>query len=89
MATPHTGAFRPTHFEIVMINLGMAEYLVGPHAGGTIRALENPKEQQTPFGWAERLFYHCDSLKSMRNVSTSPELKRRRLSWFECVVLNE
>ncbi|KAI7882592.1 hypothetical protein K492DRAFT_235954 [Lichtheimia hyalospora FSU 10163] len=77
MATPHTGAFRPTHFEIVMINLGMAEYLVGPHAGSTIRALENSKEQQSPVGWAERLFYHCDSLKSMRNVSTSSDLKKQ------------
>ncbi|KAI8090817.1 hypothetical protein BDF21DRAFT_412239 [Thamnidium elegans] len=71
MATPHTGSFRPVHYEIVMKHLGMAEHLIGSD------------DQQEPTDsdpansseWARRLLHHCDTIDNMKNVNIFGELK--------------
>ncbi|KAI9321568.1 hypothetical protein BX666DRAFT_2023684 [Dichotomocladium elegans] len=78
MATPHTGTFRPSHFEIIMVNLGMHDFLVGANAEITIKNLlitNGPSFLQ----WAERLFYHCDSLKNIENAPALSDSEKNRL----------
>lgn len=75
MATPHTGSFRPVHYEIVMKHLGMAEHLIGSD------------DQQVPIDpdpantseWARRLLHHCDTIGNMKNVNIFGELKEGKV----------
>ena len=59
MASPHTGNFRPAHFEQVMKFLSMEEYL--------------PKVDQTVTSsliddWCQRLFHHCETTASIQET---------------------
>ncbi|KAI8636905.1 hypothetical protein BD408DRAFT_425387 [Parasitella parasitica] len=69
MATPHTGSFRPVHYEIVMKHLGMSKYLLGNHSQPSNMDNENSSE------WARRLLHHCDTINNMKNVNIFTELK--------------
>ncbi|CEP17686.1 hypothetical protein [Parasitella parasitica] len=68
MATPHTGSFRPVHYEIVMKHLGMSKHLLGDHSHPSNVANENSSE------WARRLLHHCDTIKNMKNINAFAEL---------------
>lgn len=65
MASPHTGAFRPTHYEIAMAGLGMSSYLINSQHKNSDLATIHP---DNTLGWAERLFYHCDGLGAMKTT---------------------
>lgn len=71
MATPHTGSFRPVHYEIVMKQLGMTEYLLASdgHSSSSVFDSKNTSE------WARRLLHHCDTVGNMKNVNLFGELK--------------
>ncbi|KAI9495515.1 hypothetical protein BDB00DRAFT_927415 [Zychaea mexicana] len=75
VATPHTGSFRPAHYEIVMANLGMAGHLIGSHAENAAKAIQK-RDDGDQLAWARRLFHHCASIESMRNVSALKESKK-------------
>ncbi|KAF7726030.1 Serine/threonine-protein kinase smg1 [Apophysomyces ossiformis] len=66
MSTPHTGTFRPVHYEIVMRHLGMSEYLITPSTDN--QQPSTLSDQNDQLGWAQRLFSQCDTL---RNVKTA------------------
>ncbi|KAI8144500.1 hypothetical protein BJV82DRAFT_537101 [Fennellomyces sp. T-0311] len=74
MATPHTGAFRPTHYEIVMAHLGMSEHLIGSAHSENNRHLST-FEEDGQFEWARRLFHHCAASSSIQNSNTSADIK--------------
>lgn len=67
MATPHTGSFRPVHYEIVMKQLGMGKHLLGSNDTSKIDYISTTE-------WARRLFHHCDTLGNMKNISLFTEL---------------
>lgn len=76
MATPHTGSFRPVHYEIVMKHLGMSKHLLG----GSETHEDNPSQPlstdaENPSAWARRLLHHCDTVNNMKHVSAFAELK--------------
>ena len=75
MATPHTGAFRPTHYEITMASMGMSEHLIGSHAENATKALQN-RIDGDQLAWARRLFHYCGSLTSMKNINIFKESKQ-------------
>lgn len=62
MATPHTGSFRPVHYEIVMKQIGMSEHLI------------SSDDHTTDDEWARRLLHHCDTISNMKNVNIFGEL---------------
>ncbi|KAL0080268.1 hypothetical protein J3Q64DRAFT_1644429, partial [Phycomyces blakesleeanus] len=73
MATPHTGSFRPAHYEIVMKHLGMASLLIG---ASTEEAQEiAAQDTKSPLEWARKLFYHCDTLGNMKNIPAFIDLQ--------------
>ncbi|KAI8979953.1 hypothetical protein BDB01DRAFT_798216 [Pilobolus umbonatus] len=71
MATPHTGSFRPIHYEIVMKHLGMANKLIGSEE--STEDLDISKENHIE--WARRLFHHCDAFSNMKNVPMFTDLQ--------------
>jgi len=76
MATPHTGSFRPVHYEIAMKHLGMSKHLLGgseAHEDDASQPLSADKENSS--GWARRLLHHCDTVNNMKHVSLFAELK--------------
>jgi hypothetical protein len=78
MASPHTGAFRPVHYELVMKQLGMQYLLVGsgdPDSKPAVRLDES-------FDWARRLFHACGGTHSLCN-SDSFQGKQRLKDSFE------
>jgi hypothetical protein len=48
-----------------MKHLGMADYLVGSAIG-----TDDVMDDKNKTDWARRLLHHCDTLSSMRSVST-------------------
>lgn len=80
MATPHTGSFRPVHYEIVMKHLGMSKHLLGGGGGGgEARDDESSQpldaDEENSSDWARRLLHHCDTISNMKHVSIFAELK--------------
>ncbi|GAN02379.1 hypothetical protein MAM1_0021c01822 [Mucor ambiguus] len=76
MATPHTGSFRPVHYEIVMKHLGMSKHLLGggeAHEDDSCQPLSIDEENSSD--WARRLLHHCDTINNMKHVSIFAELK--------------
>ncbi|KAI8377636.1 uncharacterized protein BYT42DRAFT_614302 [Radiomyces spectabilis] len=69
MATPHTGSFRPAHYEIVMRNLGMTKLLLNVSGNHP-----DPNTTQDA-DWAKRLFHNCSSLKNMQSTSIYEDVK--------------
>ncbi|KAI8877781.1 hypothetical protein K501DRAFT_229661 [Backusella circina FSU 941] len=65
IATPHTGSFRPVHYEIVMKHLGMGDHLVGSAVG-----MDDIIDDRNKTDWVRRLLHHCDTLSSMKSVNT-------------------
>ncbi|KAI9280466.1 hypothetical protein BY458DRAFT_584368 [Sporodiniella umbellata] len=66
MATPHTGSFRPIHYEITMQRLGIGQHLLLSHD-------ELHKELDDASDWARRIFYTCDIIKNMKTTSQYKE----------------
>lgn len=62
MASPHTGAFRPVHYEIAMKQLGMQHLLVG-----TSPDTYDSKDTNSSLDWARRLFYSCGGTQPLIN----------------------
>ena len=86
MATPHTGSFRPVHYEIVMKLLGMVDHLIASddQQDSAVFNSENTSE------WARRLLHHCDTIGNMENVNIFGELKegmcvKRATFHFMCI----
>ncbi|KAL7335617.1 hypothetical protein PS15p_201064 [Mucor circinelloides] len=73
MATPHTGSFRPVHYEIVMKHLGMSKHLLGGSHDDSNQPVLTDKENTSD--WARRLLHHCDTISNMKNVNIFAELK--------------
>lgn len=73
MATPHTGSFRPVHYEIVMKHLGMSKHLLGGSHDDSSQPILTDKENTSD--WARRLLHHCDTISNMKNVNIFAELK--------------
>ncbi|KAI9017989.1 hypothetical protein CLU79DRAFT_837480 [Phycomyces nitens] len=73
MATPHTGSFRPAHYEIVMKHLGMTSLLIGASVD---EAQELAAQENSSLEWARKLFYHCDTLGNMKNIPAFIELQQ-------------
>lgn len=67
MATPHTGTFRPVHYEIVMKHLGMGKHLVGTNDTAIV-------DQASTTEWARRLLHHCDAIGNLKNTFLFSEL---------------
>lgn len=65
MATPHTGSFRPVHYEIVMKQIGMSEHLI---------ASDDQHDGEDNHEWIRRLLHHCDTISNMKNVNIFGEL---------------
>ncbi|KAI8353363.1 hypothetical protein BD560DRAFT_357697 [Blakeslea trispora] len=69
MASPHTGSFRPVHYEIAMKHLGMASHLIGPE--------EQKKSTQSvdsiSLDWTRRLVHFCDTPGNLKSISTLVE----------------
>jgi hypothetical protein len=72
MATPHTGSFRPVHYETVMKHLGMSEHLLG---SDTKHSIPTESDNENASEWARRLLHHCDTIGNMKNVSIFNELE--------------
>lgn len=72
MATPHTGSFRPAHYEIVMKHLGMSDHLLG---SDTKQSITTESDSENSSEWARRLLHHCDTIGNMKNVSVFSESK--------------
>ncbi|KAI9306755.1 hypothetical protein BJ944DRAFT_41558 [Cunninghamella echinulata] len=75
MATPHTGMFRPVHYEIVMKQLGLEEHLVNSNCTN-----DNEKKEHSQFNhhndndvnnaidsldWAKRILNYCDGVNQL------------------------
>lgn len=75
MATPHTGSFRPVHYEIVMKHLGMAEHLIGSDD----QQVPIDSDPENTSEWARRLLHHCDTIGNMKNVNIFGELKEGKV----------
>ena len=73
MATPHTGSFRPVHYEIVMKHLGMSKHLLGGSHDDSNQPVLTDKENTSD--WARRLLHNCDTISNMKNVNIFAELK--------------
>ncbi|CAO3682136.1 unnamed protein product [Rhizopus stolonifer] len=69
MSTPHTGSFRPIHYEITMQRLGIGQHLLVSHD-------ELHKELDNAPDWAKRIFYTCDILNSMQSVPLLKEIRK-------------
>ncbi|KAG0174390.1 hypothetical protein DFQ29_007511 [Apophysomyces sp. BC1021] len=80
MATPHTGSFRPIHYEIVMRHLGMSDHLIGPSAESP--QLSTAENVRNPLEWAQRLFHQCDTVRNMKTASIL-ENTEEGLAYFE------
>lgn len=74
MATPHTGSFRPVHYEIVMKHLGMTEHLIA--SDDQHSSIES--DPGNTFEWVRRLLHHCDTIGNMKNINIFGELKEGR-----------
>ncbi|KAI7861672.1 hypothetical protein BDF14DRAFT_1991502 [Spinellus fusiger] len=74
MASPHTGAFRPVHYEITMRHLGMGDLLLSSLSEDDQEQFS--QEPKPSLEWARRLFYHCDALGSMKHMSSFIELQK-------------
>ena len=72
MATPHTGSFRPVHYEIVMKHLGMSKHLLGGSSDDQNQPIVIDNENSSE--WARRLLHHCDTVNNMKNVNIFAEL---------------
>ncbi|KAI8575271.1 hypothetical protein K450DRAFT_262519 [Umbelopsis ramanniana AG] len=59
MASPHTGNFRPAHFEQVMKFLSMEEYLPKVDQSITNSLIDD---------WCQRLFHHCETTASIQET---------------------
>ncbi|RCH93122.1 hypothetical protein CU098_006778, partial [Rhizopus stolonifer] len=83
MASPHTGSFRPVHYEIAMRHLGMASQLIGSD--------EQNKQtyDQVPSEWARRLIHYCDTFGNLKNVSAYSELNQAFERMLQSLLLNE
>ncbi|KAG0185841.1 Serine/threonine-protein kinase smg1 [Apophysomyces sp. BC1034] len=77
MATPHTGSFRPIHYEIVMRHLGMSDHLIGPSAESP--QLSTAENVRNPLEWAQRLFHQCDTVRNMKTASILENTEEDRL----------
>jgi Serine/threonine-protein kinase smg-1 len=64
LSTPHTGTFRPQHFQIVMSHLGIGN-LVPKSTGDEITSSDDAKESSSvPLNspeWLKRLFFGCQA----------------------------
>lgn len=69
MSTPHTGSFRPIHYEITMQRLGLGQHLLVSHD-------DLHKELDNAPDWAKRIFYTCDILNSMQSVPLFKEIRK-------------
>ncbi|KAI8065122.1 hypothetical protein BC940DRAFT_87789 [Gongronella butleri] len=71
MKTPHTGMFRPVHYEIAMRHMGMQRLLVDVSARhGTVGDHGNDDDNE----WARRLLHACDGLRSLRGNLTTQQM---------------
>lgn len=78
MATPHTGSFRPVHYEIVMKHIGMSEHLIASD-----NQIDIAEEEDNSSEWARRLLHHCDTISNMKNVNIFAELEEGMASFFD------
>ncbi|KAG9306966.1 hypothetical protein G9A89_000880, partial [Geosiphon pyriformis] len=62
--TPHLGSFRPPHFQIVMMFLGMKDLLSTPDESDVTKNFEFTDR----FQWRERLFHSCQSIEAIQSA---------------------
>ena len=79
MATPHTGAFRPTHYEIAMTHLGMSEHLIGSAHSESNKHFPT-SEEHDELDWARRLLHHCAASSNVQNSNSIVDVKSGSLS---------
>ncbi|OBZ86292.1 Serine/threonine-protein kinase SMG1 [Choanephora cucurbitarum] len=69
MASPHTGSFRPVHYEIAMKHLGMASHLIGSEEQKKSIRFIDP----ISLDWTNRLIHFCDTPGNLKSVSALVE----------------
>ncbi|CAG8432924.1 6070_t:CDS:10 [Diversispora eburnea] len=73
--TPHSGSFRPPHFQIVMNHLGMNDFLSIQDASDNTSYCNNEKE------WKSRLFYSCGSVDIFERMNQVGEMNNQNLTY--------
>ncbi|CAO3636665.1 unnamed protein product [Cunninghamella blakesleeana] len=80
MTTPHTGMFRPIHYELVMKQLGLDEYLINNNATSDNEKNENimfsyhhnnsnGNNIVGPLDWAKRILNYCDGVNQLIKIN--------------------
>ncbi|CAO3621696.1 unnamed protein product [Cunninghamella echinulata] len=79
MATPHTGMFRPVHYEIVMKHLGLDEHLINSNGTNDNEKKDNSQLSYhnnndgnntiDSLDWAKRILNYCDGINQLIKVN--------------------
>lgn len=78
LASPHTGNFRPAHFEQVLRFLTMEEYLPKTDHFNTENLIQD---------WCQRLFHHCETTTSIEDMANLPEIDTAALNRNEDLLM--
>jgi hypothetical protein len=78
LASPHTGNFRPAHFEQVLRFLTMDEYLPKIDLSSSENMIQD---------WCQRLFHHCETTSSIEELASIPDPDRIALNRSEDLLM--
>ncbi|KAG2186028.1 hypothetical protein INT43_002466 [Umbelopsis isabellina] len=78
LASPHTGNFRPAHFEQVLRFLTMDEYLPKTDPFSTENLIHD---------WCQRLFHHCETTTSIQDLASIPSVDKATLNKNEDLLM--